>query len=45
MSIHLTIENENRGSSCETIYDLFCGWKQGLGWDEKVNEKRPVKQT
>ena len=25
--------------------DLFCGWKQGLSWDEKLSEKGCVKQT
>ena len=24
---------------------MSCGWKQGLGWDEEVNEKGSVKQT
>ena len=26
-------------------YDLFCGWKQGLIWGEKLSEKESVKQT
>ena len=26
-------------------YDMFCGWKQGLGWHEKLSEKGSVKQT
>ena len=30
----------------ETIcFVNFCGWKQGLSWGEKPNEKWSVKQT
>ena len=27
------------------MYRLSCGWKQGLGWGEKLCEKGSVKQT
>ena len=25
--------------------DLFCGWKQGLSWGEKLSEKGSLKET